>query len=119
MTDDQPTLKTYFARHIEWSRETFGSEPRTKGLTNHIRKELTEIELKPQDLSEWVDVIILAMDGFWLHCGKAEDLMPALVSKQQKNMARTWPDRRTIIEDSPIEHDRSSDSPSGIDPEVS
>jgi hypothetical protein len=53
---------------------------------------------------EWVDVIILAMDGFWRHGGKAEDLMPKLLEKQAKNMARTWPDWRTMDENSAIEH---------------
>ncbi|MGJ7039636.1 putative NAD(P)/FAD-binding protein YdhS [Shinella sp. BE166] len=116
MTPHEPTLTTYFARHIEWSRKTFGAEARTKGLTNHIRKELLEIEREPRDLSEWVDVIILAMDGFWLHGGKAEDLMPALMSKQEKNMARTWADPRTLSEGDPIEHDRSGDPPTTSEP---
>lgn len=103
-------LLAYYSRQIEWSRETFGPALRTKGVIDHIRKELTEIEREPHDLSEWIDVVILAMDGFWRHGGKAEDLMPALLAKQQKNMARVWPDWRTMSEDSAIEHDRSQDA---------
>lgn len=102
-------LLSYYERQIDWSRETFGPALRTKGVIDHIRKELIEIELKPHDLSEWVDVTILAMDGFWRHGGKASDLFPALLAKQQKNMARTWPDWRGMSEDSAIEHDRSKD----------
>ncbi|MGN7803152.1 dATP/dGTP pyrophosphohydrolase domain-containing protein [Ensifer sp. 22521] len=104
------TIQTYYERQIEWSRETFGPALRTKGVLDHIRKELGEIEQEPHDLSEWVDVVILAMDGFWRHGGNAADLLPALLAKQQKNMARTWPDWRSMSEDRAIEHDRSKDA---------
>jgi hypothetical protein len=104
-------LEAYYARQIEWSRATFGPALRTKGVIDHIRKELEEIAADPHDLSEWIDVIILAMDGFWRHGGTASDLMPRLLAKQHKNMARTWPDWRTMSEDSAIEHDRSTESP--------
>jgi len=107
----EETLKTYYERQIEWSRQTFGPALRTKGIIDHIKKELGEIEADPHDLSEWVDVVILAMDGFWRHGGNAGDLFKALIAKQQKNMARTWPDWRTMSEDSAIEHDRSKDAP--------
>jgi hypothetical protein len=100
-------IETYYATQVEWSRNTFGPALRTKGIINHITKELREIEAKPHDLSEWVDVIMLAMDGFWRHGGKPEDLMPSMLAKQAKNMARTWPDWRGINEDTAIEHDRS------------
>ncbi len=102
-------LHAYYARQIDWSRETFGPALRTKGVIDHIRKELREIEQDPRDLSEWVDVIILAMDGFWRHGGQPGDLMPALLGKQKMNMARVWPDWRTMSEDQAIEHDRSKD----------
>lgn len=105
------TLEEYFERQIDWSRETFGPALRTGGVLDHIRKELREIEADPHDLSEWVDVVILAMDGFWRHGGKASDLLRALLAKQRKNMARTWPDWRTMSENSAIEHDRSHDVP--------
>ncbi|TKT45364.1 dATP/dGTP pyrophosphohydrolase domain-containing protein [Rhizobium sp. LC145] len=103
-------LVEYFERQIDWSRETFGPALRTNGVIDHIRKELKEIEQDPHDLSEWVDVVILAMDGFWRHGGKAFDLLPALLAKQRKNMSRTWPDWRGMSEDSAIEHDRSKDA---------
>ena len=104
------SIETYYARQVEWSRETFGPALRTKGIIDHITKELREIAADPHDLSEWIDVVILAMDGFWRHGGKPEDLMPALLAKQAKNMARTWPDWRGMSEDAAIEHDRSKDA---------
>ncbi|MBB3453946.1 hypothetical protein FHT86_002202 [Rhizobium sp. BK313] len=106
----EDNLLSYYERQIAWSRQTFGPALRTKGVIDHIRKELCEIEQDPHDLSEWVDVVILAMDGFWRHGGNAADLFAALLAKQQKNMARTWPDWRTMSEDQAIEHDRSNDA---------
>ena len=107
---DADTLETYYARQIEWSKNTFGPALRTKGIIDHIKKELKEIEAEPHDLSEWIDVVILAMDGFWRHGGTVDDLMPRLLAKQKKNMARTWPNWRTMSEDQAIEHDRSFDA---------
>lgn len=104
------TIETYYARQIEWSKNTFGPALRTKGIIDHIQKELKEIEAEPHDLSEWIDVVILAMDGFWRHGGSVDDLMTHLLAKQKKNMARTWPDWRTMSEDQAIEHDRSRDA---------
>lgn len=106
-TVEAETIETYFARQIDWSRETFGPALRTGGVIDHIRKELKEIEADPHDLSEWIDVVILAMDGFWRHGGKASDLLPRLLAKQQKNMARTWPDWRSMSENQAIEHVRN------------
>jgi Protein of unknown function (DUF550) len=103
-------LKQYYERQIKWSCETFGPNLRTKGVIQHISKELKEVEANPHDLSEWADIIILAMDGFWRHGGKADDLLPTLIAKQKKNIARVWPDWRTMSEDSAIENDRSGEA---------
>jgi len=109
MTED--AIETYFERQIEWSYKTFGPSLRTKGIVQHIRKELLEIEAEPHDLSEWIDVVILAMDGFWRHGGRVDDLMPRLLAKQRKNMARKWPSWWLLSEDTAIEHDRSEEVP--------
>jgi len=103
-------LEAYYARQIEWSRATFGPAQRTKGIIDHITKELREIAADPHDLSEWIDVVILAMDGFWRHGGTPTDLMACLQAKQEKNMARTWPGWRTMSEDQAIEHDRMGEA---------
>lgn len=101
---DEMSIESYYEYQIEWSRNTFGPGERTKGLIDHIRKELLEIEKDPHDLMEYIDVVILAMDGFWRHGGRADQFMGYLHLKQQRNMARTWPDWRTIGEDKAIEH---------------
>ena len=96
-------------RQRDWSAETFGPGTRTLGVLAHIRKELDEIEADPTDLSEWVDVIILAIDGAWRAGHNPADIISAYHAKQEKNQARTWPDWRTMSQDEPIEHDRSYD----------
>jgi hypothetical protein len=80
-------------------------------VVQHIRKELTEIEAQPTDLSEWIDVAILALDGAWRAGHSPEDIIAALVAKQAKNEARAWPDWRERSEDVAIEHDRTSEAP--------
>src|SRR3990167_6280348 len=47
----------------EWSLRTFGEGYRSKQLANHLRKEIDEIEANPRALEEYVDVILLALDG--------------------------------------------------------
>ena len=93
-----------------WSIATFGPGKRTAGVIDHIRKELAEVEARPDDVSEWADLIILAMDGAARSAGAdGAKLVEALVAKMARNKARTWPDWRTLSEDRAIEHDRSGE----------
>lgn len=99
-----------FAAHVNrqrrWSAKTFGPGARSKGVVDHIRKELLEIEADPTDLTEWIDVMILAIDGAWRSGATTEQLIAALAAKQAKNEARQWPDWRTRSEDTAICHVR-------------
>ena len=97
-------LNYYVHVQEKWSRKTFGSARRTKGLIDHIQKELKEIENDPTDLKEWIDIMILAMDGYWRHGGRSEDLMRMLQDKQRVNISRKWP--QPISEDKAVEHIR-------------
>lgn len=110
-----------FAAHLqrqrEFSERTFGPGARTQGVVDHIRKELTEILAKPDDLSEWADVVILGLDGFWRAGASPEQIIAALVAKQTKNEGRKWPDWRTAPAGKAIEHDRSADA--ALTPSVS
>jgi hypothetical protein len=99
----------HLTRQREWSEITFGPGARTLGVLNHIRSELDEIEADPTDLEEWVDVVILAFDGAWRAGWEPQEIIDAIVAKQSKNEARTWPDWRTMSQDQAIEHDRSTD----------
>lgn len=98
------------ADHIDhqaaWSAATFGPGDRTVGVVDHIRKELREILDAPGDLYEWVDVIILAIDGAWRAGFDGQQIVEAVKAKQAINEARTWPDWRTQATDAAIEHVR-------------
>jgi hypothetical protein len=88
----QVELAGYVEAQKQWSKKTFGEMRRTKGIVEHIRKELLEIEAAPDDLTEWIDVIILALDGYWRHGGHSSELLYRLLDKQRKNFARQWGD---------------------------
>ena len=95
-------VKEYLERQREWSTRTFGYGKRTMGISEHIRKELLEIAADPHDSKEWIDVIILAMDGYWRSGGELELLMAGLRYKQQLNFSRKWPVPES--EDVAVEH---------------
>lgn len=105
-----------FAAHLqhqrEWSERTFGPGPRTAGVIDHIRKELREIEAAPHDGEEWIDAVILALDGAWRSGMTPTQIIETLVAKQKKNEGRTWPDWRTADPDKAIEHDRAGEQES-------
>lgn len=97
-------LTKYLERQKEWSIKTFGNGKRTLGIIRHIEKELKEVEAKPNDLTEWIDVIILALDGYWRHGGNTEIIMNILQAKQDNNFTRVYPFPKS--EDEPSEHIR-------------
>lgn len=103
-------LVAHLHRQREFSARTFGPGARTAGVLDHIRKELTEIEARPADLSEWIDVALLALDGAWRAGYSPEDIALALAEKQVKNESRKWPDWRTAEPGKAIEHVRSENS---------
>lgn len=101
-------LSAILVRQREWSSRTFGAGQRTQGISNHIRKELEEIAGDPRDVREWIDVVILALDGYWRAGGSPERVLLDIDAKVKKNMARVWPaDSATRPEDEAVEHDRS------------
>lgn len=96
----------HILRQREFSRRTFGPGTRTAGVIAHIRKELAEIESNPGDIFEWVDVILLAIDGAWRAGHSPEAIARAIIIKQERNEGRNWPDWRTADPNGPIEHER-------------
>ncbi len=99
-----------FIHHLwdqrNWSNKTFGPGMRTQGVVDHIRKELIEIEAKPSDLEEWIDVVMLGLDGAWRSGATPDQIAEALAAKLAKNKAREWPNWRTADPDKAIEHVR-------------
>lgn len=86
----QKTLREIVIDQQTFSQKTFGPGIRTKGIVAHIRKELKEIEQAPFDLSEWADVVLLALDGAWRHGYTPEEIVNAIVDKQRINRQREW-----------------------------
>jgi hypothetical protein len=105
--DNSPAVidATHLARQRAFSEQTFGPGRRTQGVIGHIRKELIEIEADPTDLSEWIDVVILGLDGAWRAGHAPQQIIDAIVAKQGTNEARVWPDWRTMGDEA-IEHVR-------------
>jgi len=72
------------------------------------------------DPLEWVDVVLLAFDGFWrsiheesggkLTSHEVAELACRIISaKQTKNEGRSWPDWRTQVGHKAIQHVRGGD----------
>lgn len=102
-------LTDHIERQRAFSLNTFGPGARTEGVTDHIRKELDEILACPDDLEEWVDLILLALDGAWRAGFEPEEICDGIDAKQDKNERRVWPDWKTADPNKAIEHDRSHD----------
>ena len=99
-------LVAHIYRQRAFSRTTFGPGQRTAGVCDHIRKKLVEIEAEPLNISEWIDVVLLALDGAWRAGYSPEDVAKALSVKQTLNETRDWPDWRTAAPNKAIEHVR-------------
>ena len=96
-------LVAHIRRQREWSERTFGAGDFARSIVDHIRKELVEIEANPTDLEEWIDVMLLAIDGAWRAGYSPDAIAAALSAKQTVNEWRKWEAPRT---DRAIEHIR-------------
>lgn len=100
-------LAQFMRRQIEWSTETFGPGERSAGLVDHVWRELREVMRAPtpeEELVEWVDVALLALDAAWRLGFTPEEVCRAMLAKAEKNRARRWPDWRTAEPGRAIEH---------------
>lgn len=126
MTD----LAQHLRRQIAFSRATFGPGQRTDAVIDHIKKELDEVALENVRhagaknagmavADEWVDVVILALDGLTRELwaaglstdDAAERAADMIVRKQAENEERRWPDWRTAPSDRAIEHEKTTGLP--------
>jgi hypothetical protein len=102
-------LVAHLERQREFSLRTFGPGRRVEMVTDHIGKELNEVRSSNGDLAEWIDVILLALDGALRTGATSAQVAAALEAKQSKNERRAWPDWRTAPAGKAIEHDRSAE----------
>lgn len=104
-------LVGHLRRQAAFSLLTFGPGARVAAVCDHVRKELIEVEDSGGALAEWVDVIILGLDGAWRSGATPEQIAAAIAAKQAKNEGRRWPDWRNADPDKAIEHYRTADVP--------
>jgi len=101
-------FEKYIDRQRVFSYKTFGPGSRTQRVLDHIRKEMAEIEADPLDLEEWIDIIILAVDGAWRTGAPSDVIAKTLWDKLTTNIEkRQWPDWRTAEPGKAIEHIRT------------
>ncbi len=107
----------HLIRQIVFSRATFGPGARTDGVLDHITKEIVEVRNSNGDPSEWVDLVILSLDGLTRSIGSngaidfnadeiAAHAIQMIRQKQAKNERRNWPDWRSAEPGKAIEHER-------------
>lgn len=99
-------LIAHLYRQREFSDETFGPGYSSKRIRRHIRNELEEVAESPDDPCEWIDIVLLALDGAWRTGASPIEIALLLEAKQTRNEARDWPDWRERDPDEPIEHER-------------
>jgi hypothetical protein len=88
-------LTEFLRKKNIWSVQTFGRSNGIEGVLRHIESEITEVRANPTDVTEWIDIILLAFDGAFRSGYTAEQVVSALIQKQAKNVRRQWPDWRT------------------------
>lgn len=125
-------LPAHLRRQIAFSLATFGPGDRMEGVIEHIIEELAEVAEGGNDPEEWIDVVILALDGLWRSLAFheadglvnkefegntdaiAETICGMLSDKQNKNEWRNWPDWRTQDFTKKINHVRAHPTGAGL-----
>ena len=113
------SFEDYLKRLAVWSRGTFGAGQHTERVIDHIKKELDELASAGggERPFEWADVAMLGLDGLMRSLiaqgndtdDAAERAVQHIITKQNINERRDWPDWRTANPEKAIEHDRSAD----------
>lgn len=106
----------YLMNQISFSRATFGPEERMEGILDHISKEIEEVRKAERPEEEWVDLVILSLDGLIRSLDitretqdVAWDSYLCIREKLQENELRDWPDWRTADPNKAIEHIREGE----------
>jgi hypothetical protein len=59
-------------------------------VLKHIEKEIEEVRENPTDVVEWIDIVLLALDGAFRSGHTPKEICTALIEKQRKNTKRKW-----------------------------
>lgn len=84
-------IRKFIEDYGVFSDKAFGVGKRSVGITEHLKKEINELELDPNDPFEWVDVILLGMDGLRRLGYTPEQITNFLEEKFNINKKRIWP----------------------------
>ncbi len=94
-------IKEFFDTKLAWSRDTYG-DLSSKTIIDHLHKEIIEASYDPKDILEWVDIILLAIDGAGRFANAdGATFVEALKKKFEINRKRTW---SIPVDGSPPEH---------------
>lgn len=99
-------IKKFLEQRQAFSEKTFGPGFYPDAILNHIRSEVKEVTADPNDLEEWIDIVLLALDGA-TRCGPGhspEEIIRMLVNKQIKNEGRRWPEWNAAEPDKILQH---------------
>lgn len=97
------SFENHLVRQMVFSRATFGPGTRLEGVLDHMTKEISEVQNSGGDPKEWVDLVILALDGLTRRLWAASNYqitadevaklaVDEIIFKQAKNERRNWPD---------------------------
>lgn len=103
----------HLERQRSWSTGAFGPGRRTAGVIDHIIKELAEIAEHPTDLYEWVDVIILALDGAW-RAGHEPDILTPYEDHRAANQHEpevSFVDAQWMVEPQRLQFEEADQAP--------
>lgn len=92
----------YLVRHLEWGWATFGTPQDGRGPLgplDHALKEVEEIQANPTDIVEWVDAIILTIDGYFRAGGDAEVLKLERIAYLASVEYQSWPSALRDLKD--------------------
>lgn len=102
--DTDITMAQCITRQRDWALKTFGPGDHSEGLLKHIKKEVIEIMEDTSETEEWVDIIILAIEGAWRTGASPKEVVQWFDMKMSKNERRQWPDIGELSTGVPIEH---------------
>lgn len=103
-------LVEHLERQSEWSIETFGAGEHVEGVLDHIEEEIEEVRETPDDLEEWIDIVILALDGAHRQGYSPERIATALFMKQNENEERDWPDIEDQEPGKAVNHNKQNEA---------
>jgi hypothetical protein len=106
------TLYDLLSDQKRWSIKTFGPIPQRgnvgaspKTVIAHLKKEMPELEERPDALEEWLDFMLLSFDGAMRAGHSPRDIVLGLLTKLHINKyERKWPDYRKLKPGEPSEH---------------